>query len=598
MPAEGRSRAGAKKFETNANGEPIVSIEPTESVYSFLFFMAPIEEVREPGKLTVSKILAWMVVIVALILQAVIIYAVWKVIVMGSAEWRLSVVDAAPTKGTCNTGASLCQKLPDGMVTCAPPSVQLSGRWDELDANGDGNWTRAEAEAAKDDIYCKYHVNPVEVFDVFTTFLVNRENIIWVHPAVRAGQGIPKAYFSYASGDIIMCGYRNSKMCPNLLQRGFFDAPLKHGTVPRVGTTIQSALEYCNDMLGDGGVCDRTLPSTYAVWKKSSEDQCYGTGYNKFTYEHPISKKTKSMLAVDYSATEDYRKAERSTLFMIYKASVIMVLLCCVFQDLKEIVPLATFVAIFPSAEELERQNREPIETKVNPNDDDDVKYTIRGITGVHRVSILAVIAARAIMFLVLLFVGVIFLLRETDYLNLILNGLGLLFIVLLPTDLYHQLLSPYLRSKVEQVEPVEVPLRGFPLLNRNPALKDILWLAAMFLFLVTSMYIYTVVVVKPVTEALSCACLSEGHNCREATTFSGEFWDGYWRHEVPAVIGDIKEFEEVHKTGGAVSLHGKVQRRSAAGAAKHRGKHEAYLNPEKSFLGRQGGHPSDTAAF
>ncbi|CAK0846431.1 unnamed protein product [Prorocentrum cordatum] len=158
------------------------------------------------------------------------------------------------------------------MVSCAPPSVQLSGRWVELDTDGDGNWTREEAQAAASELYCKYHVNAVEVFDVFVTFLVNRENIIWIHPAVRAGKGIPKSYFKYAAGDIIMCGYRNADMCPNLLKRGFFDAPLKHGTVPRVGTTTSSALKYCYDMLDEGGICDRTLPSTYTVWKKSSED--------------------------------------------------------------------------------------------------------------------------------------------------------------------------------------------------------------------------------------------------------------------------------------------------------------------------------------
>jgi len=551
MPSEGGRRAspsaGTKTHETNEAGEDIVTIEPTESVYSFLFFMAPIEELREPGKLTTSKMLAWLVVIVALALQGVIIYAVWEVIVMGGAKWQLSVVKPSPTDGGCNDGSSLCQKLPNGMVSCAPPSVQLSGRWDELDTDGDGNWTREEAQAAASELYCKYHVNAVEVFDVFVTFLVNRENIIWIHPAVRAGKGIPKSYFKYAAGDIIMCGYRNANMCPNLLQRGFFDAPLKHGTVPRVGTTTSSALKYCYDMLDEGGVCDRTLPSTYTVWKKSSEDQCYGSGFRKFTYEHPVSRATKTMLAVEYAATEDYQKAERDYLFLIYKLAVIMVLLCSVFSDLKEIIPQATFVAAFPSAEALERRGEASIETEVDPHDDDLVKYKIRGITKMHRVSLFFVIVARTIMFFVLLIVGVIFLLRETDYLNLILNGLGLLFIVVLPQDLYHQLLSPYLRAKVENVQPVEVPLTGCKFLNRNPPLKDIVWFCAMVLILALSMYMYTVFILQPVTEALSCACLSEGPTCREAKGFSRSFWDNYWQYEVPEVIGDIQELEWDH---------------------------------------------------
>merc|ERR1719182_476435 len=97
---------------------------------------------------------------------------------------------------------------------------------------------------AREDLKCKYVVDPLEVFDVFVQTVVNREGIIWVHPDVKAGLMIHKPYFTYAAGDIIMCGYRNKDMCPNVLKQGVFDAPLKYGTAPRVGTTINSALDY------------------------------------------------------------------------------------------------------------------------------------------------------------------------------------------------------------------------------------------------------------------------------------------------------------------------------------------------------------------
>jgi len=66
---------------------------------------------------------------------------------------------------TCNPGGSLCFMEGD-KFSCAPPSVQLTGRWEELDTDGDGIWTREEVEKAKLDLQCKYIVNPVEVFDV------------------------------------------------------------------------------------------------------------------------------------------------------------------------------------------------------------------------------------------------------------------------------------------------------------------------------------------------------------------------------------------------------------------------------------------------
>jgi hypothetical protein len=561
--SEEDSPRGQKTVETNATGEPVVIISPSENVFSFVFFMIPIEELRAPGKLTTPKILAWLIMILVLILQAVIIFAIWNAIVLNAYSWQLSVVSSAPPEGyqqpNCNKGGSLCQKMPDGKVTCAPPTVQLSGRWDELDADGDGNWTRAEAEAAKNELGCRFPVNPVEVFDVYSNFLVNRQNIIWIHPAVRAGQGIPKAYFDYAVGDIIMCGYRDAYMCPNLLKRGVFDAPLTHGKVPRVGVTIASALKYCHEMLEEGGVCDRTLPSTYTVWKRSSEDQCYGPNFHKFVYEHPVSNRTKSMLEVSYDATKDYQKAQKSSLFAAYKACVILVLLFTVFADAKELIPMITFLMVYPSAREVESIGRKAVEVlQTDPDDDDDVVYTVNGVTASHRASLAVVVLARAVMFFAMTFVGMVFLLKETDYLNLILNGLGLLFIVVLPRDLYLQLLSPYMRSKVQCVRPIEVPMRGIDALNRSPSLKDILWIAVVLTVLFCSMKYYAATVVLPVTQALDCACLSEGPKCREAETFSTEsFWDNYWQFEVPRTIKEIKVFEENYKFESSVSKTG-----------------------------------------
>jgi hypothetical protein len=570
-----------KTVDTNSAGEPIVIISPSESVFSFFFFMAPIEELRSPGKFTTPKILAWLVMILVVILQGVIIYAIWNAIVMNAYTWQLSVVTPAPPDGyqspNCNKGGSLCQTLPNGQVTCAPPTVQLSARWDELDADGDGNWTRAEAEAAKNGLGCQFPVNPVEVFDVYVNFLINRENIIWIHPAVRAGQGIPKAYFDYAVGDIIMCGYRNTNMCPNLLKRGVFDAPLTHGKVPRVGDTIASALKYCHELLDEGGVCDRTLPSTYTVWKKSSEDQCYGPGFQKFVYKHPVSGRTKSMLEVNYDATKDYQKARKSWLFFAYKACVIMVLFFTVFVDVKEIIPMLTFIMVYPSANELESDGRPAIEVvQLDPDDDDDVKYIMHGVTGAHRASLAVVILIRSVMFCAVTFVGIVFLLKETDYLNLILNGLGLLFIVVLPKDMYEQLLSPYMRSKVENVEPIEVPMGGMDTLNRSPSLKDILWIGLVIILLFCSMHYYAVTVERPVTEALDCACRSEGPKCREAQTFSDSFWDNYWQFDVPSTIKDIKVFEENYKAQTSVFVSPR--------GLKHKGKHAFNLKTDAVF--------------
>merc|ERR1719313_518622 len=161
------------------------------------------------------------------------------------------------------------------------------GSVSELDTNGDGIWTRDEVVKARDVLKCKYVVDPVVVFDVLLDMLKEREDKIWLHPGIQNRTAIHMPYFTYIMADVIMCGYRTADICPNLLQRGFFHAPLKYGTAPRVGNSIDSALKYCNGLLGPGGMCERNLPSTYAVWKTTSRVECGQPTYSTFKYEHP-----------------------------------------------------------------------------------------------------------------------------------------------------------------------------------------------------------------------------------------------------------------------------------------------------------------------
>jgi len=301
--------------DDGADGPATVSIAPTDHVYSYFMFMSPIEEKKKEsgGGFSWGILLAYTLVLCTFALQGVMLYAIFEQVVMGDTVWRAGIVNEKLKPGMCNPGGSLCVKK-NNTFTCAPPTVQLTGRWNELDTDGDGIWTYDEVKAAKDDLQCKYVVNPLEVFNVFVTFLVSREKIIWVHPELKAGKKIHKAYFTYAAGDIIMCGYRNQDMCANVLERGYFDGPLKYNTAPRVGNTIRSALDYCHALLEDGGMCERTLPSTYAVWRKTGASQCRGPQYSKMVYKHPVTGITKSMLKVDYVARQDYKRANSSAL--------------------------------------------------------------------------------------------------------------------------------------------------------------------------------------------------------------------------------------------------------------------------------------------
>jgi len=516
--------------------EPKVRITPLDTVYSYFMFMMPIEGCKSPGTFTWNKFMAVGLVIMTFLLQSIVLYAIYKEVVAGDTKWRNSIMGVDPEPGQCNPGGALCSKE-GGEFTCAPPSVQLTGRWDELDTNGDGVWTRQEVEAAADTLQCKYVVNPVEVFDVFVSFLKKRENIIWLHPELKAGNEIRKAYFTYASGDLIMCGYRNDQMCPNLLMRGIFDAPLKFGTAPRVGTSIDSALEYCYALLEEGGTCERTLPSTYSVWKKASSDQCLGERYSKAVYAHPVHNKTKSMLKVDYEARKDYTMAAKSMLFFVYKMIIIGMFLLAMFAEMKDITTYATWVAKFPSEDDY---GGEGVRVEKNPEEDEE-RYTIQGISSTHRWTVALLTLGRGLMILVLTMVGVTFLQKDTDWVNLLLNAVALVFVVEIANNLYAQVLHSSLRELCENTEPMEVAMAGPLCLNVNPAFKDTIGMVLLLLVVAGVMSSHYYYVGQPLSKALECACLSQGDSCHEAEAFSNDFWDKYWLSDVPRVLQEIQ---------------------------------------------------------
>merc|ERR1719159_1921663 len=160
--------------------------------------------------------MAYILVGLNFFMQTVLVWMVYEAIVSANISWQNGILelkghalfDSGPRTG-CNTGSSLCFR-DGGNISCAPPSVQLTGRWEELDTNGDGIWTRQEVIEAKEVLMCKYVVNPEEVFDVLIAMLKGRSNIIWLHPDVASGKLIHYSYFKYIMGDLIVCSYRSN----------------------------------------------------------------------------------------------------------------------------------------------------------------------------------------------------------------------------------------------------------------------------------------------------------------------------------------------------------------------------------------------------
>jgi hypothetical protein len=133
-------------------------------------------------------------------------------------------IGKAPS-GKPKAGARTFCQMKNATYTCFPPSAKYAAQWEQLDTNGDGIWSREEAEKDEAGLEKKFNAKAYLVFRAITVGLVDRQTVdkrLWVSPQVEKMEGIPKAYFDYWMGDAALCSYADPGMCPSLLARGFF----------------------------------------------------------------------------------------------------------------------------------------------------------------------------------------------------------------------------------------------------------------------------------------------------------------------------------------------------------------------------------------
>jgi len=543
----------APRDEDDTGGEPLYLVRPSDNVYSYFMFIFPTESKKkrmsvEKWGINWNNAMAYLLVSMTFLFQGVLLYLIFESVVLDNVNWQngilkmgkdpvIGLVTEAP--GKCNDASALCFR-DNGNYSCAPPSIQLTGRWSELDVNGDGVWTLQEVEDEREQLRCKYGVNPVDVFHVIVNMLKKREDLIWLHPDVKSGKGVHLPYFTYAMGDLVMCNYRSKDMCGNLLKSGFFDAALKHGTAPRVGKTAESALKYCYDLLSDGGACETLLPSTYSVWKIESNIECGSPSYSKFVFRHPKTDLRKSLLAVDYSAREEYQLAQDS-MFMLFKGILIFIWMLAMLVEYREVIKIMTVCLRFPKADLF---GDDAVIVEQDPSDPEDVRYRIQGIEQSHRRMMMVLCVLRTLVTTVLLIVGVSYLIKTNDYADLIMNGVALLFIAEISTVLYCQVLREEIKDQTEDIKPMRVAMYGMDWLNRQPALVDIISVTVLAIIVWVIMDWQLQSIVVPVHDALECTCTSSGPHCVEATKFDKSFWNKYWQFAVPGVYKEIAKLK------------------------------------------------------
>jgi len=558
----------ANSEDLEAEEEPQDLIAPSSDVFSYFLLTAPGER-KKHGRFTVDACTSYILVFSVLFIQCILLFCVWHRVIGANVDWMAGIMNTGKDwnivgqKQTgCNDGSSLCV-IENGTFTCAPPSVQLIGRWDDLDTNKDGVWTRQECIHSRETLKCSFGVDPLEVFDMIGGLLQNRESekYIWVHPDVQKGIAISRDYFTYIMGDVAMCSYRNGDMCGNLVKRGFFDAAIMSGKIPRVGTTVRSALTYCHALLDYGGICERYMPSAYATWKIESVSECSAASYKKFVYKDPNSGRTKSLLSVDYDARQSYEVAQ-TPVFLVYKTCIIFIWMLLIVHQLRDVQKTLAWIHTIPLVDEDNGEYDAPSARTLMRMDSSRRRAVLKDeeihkITRSHRAMLTVVNLTRLCILCTLLYVGLNFLAKQNDYIGLLLDGVAMIFIVEVQDILYSHVIRQDVRQTWEERSPMPFTdaLPPFGASSKFRPRADILDLAWFFILLsLASMFMafHLLWVVKPLYGALQCTCLSEGSQCREAHAFSYQFWQQYWMLDLPSSIMRINEAQYSY---GAASL-------------------------------------------
>merc|ERR1719321_172864 len=221
--------------------------------------------------------------------------------------------------------------------------------------------------------------------------------------------------------------------------------------------------------------------------------------------------------------------------------------------EVREIYKILTMVGKYPDSEQF---GDEAVIEEADPADPEDVRYRIQGIESSHRKAVGILIVIRLFFTLVLAYVGVVFLLKQIDYIDLLLDGVALLYIVQIADSLYSQLLREEVRDQTEDIKPMRVLMYGFDYLNRRPALVDMISLAVILTIVIVLMERQLRDIVIPVYDALECTCLKIGEKCIEAKKFDYDFWYKYWKITVPGIFDDVKALK-ANPTSHAVSFAG-----------------------------------------
>lgn len=494
--------------------------------------------------------------------------------------------NAAEHSKAANFGRSpneICHLRQDGMLDCSSSSFIYVDAWDELDANGDGLWSYEEAKADRTNLGCRSGVSAEEVFrsacrgiekDAVDTS-DNSYSIPIVPADIEHRKAISKKYFDWWKALAVLCVTPDPMQCSRLVQRGIFDGAI--GMARSTGVTrggisdLDTALDFCQRMLSKNGICEKTLPGSYTMYRSRVMDKC---GSPSFTtagkYLNPHDDKDVMIITtVDYSNYGTYHMVS-SWQFIFFLYLILMVWYVGIILEFRSILQLVDFTYNFkvnnhspmltPHMQDWVRTNLTGSFAEIGawllPEDESTASVEFKG-DSMHRASSMSVIdekhhyklmvigshsrshryvcifmcSVRFFLWIYLAEVGTTFIICNHDYLDLLMNAVALAFIFKLPEFLYIMLVGDHLKEQLEDarsdVYPSSLSRYGCARFLHSPVAWAFLTIPVIAGIVVYYNFYFNT---TRFLDALQCACYQEGPSCTITPSFKKTWWDQYWK--------------------------------------------------------------------
>jgi hypothetical protein len=452
---------------------------------------------------------------------------------------------AAASGGDDATASAKFCRMDNATYSCLPPSVRYASRWELLDTNGDGIWSREEAEKDEHKLEKKLKAKPFLVFRAITVGLIDRQAYdkrLWVEPngMMAKMEGVPKAYFDYWMGDAALCSYADPGMCSTLLSRGFFNEAMNPDHPGKEIPDIDGALDYCQYMLKVGGGCDQSLPQIYKLYRAARHEQCgdghfFAGGLHKNPY-HETDRVY--VIANVYTNLQKFIKGD-STIFKTFLFLVLLLWLYALTNEMREMIKLAEFTCVFPGVEG-------DLGLEIEKDDQGNESYTIVGISREHRMIIGFMCITRVTVIVYLGAVGCVFLVNEVGYMDLLMNAVALAFILEIDEILFGAIARHSTIETLEALNDVEFET-SLPHENTCAGwmLQKDFWAVILFPIIAYLLILcQSLFVTKPILDALNCGCYQLGSQCRDAKYYNIDWWNSYWSTTLPSALTKIADMK------------------------------------------------------